>query len=124
MKACMFPSEGIAGGIGTYKLEIILDKSIVIGGGLKISPFRKVANYWVPVQNTSPRQENYIKVCYPERISVRVEIKNGWDIIITLEQGSLDPGDRLTVVYGNTSSGSPGLKLGSLAGSAEFKICQ
>ena len=117
-------SPCVAGQIGTFMLQVILGQEPVeAGGSLRVVPFKKVANYWVPVQNTFPRRENHVSLDLPKGVEARLEVKErGWAIEALILKGRLAPGDRATVVLGDQSSGSPGLRLGTLAGRAEFRV--
>lgn len=123
MHASFAPNAGVAGQCGTFTLTIQLTgESIEPGGCLRVHAFRKTAINWPPVQDMFPQRENFVSVRAPGGAELLCEVEDGFRLRLDLASGRLVAGDEVRIVYGDTRSGSPGLRLLALASRAELRI--
>lgn len=136
------PEAGVAGHFGTWTVTYRVGTAgIAEGGGVRVqlpdtwhAGDRNSAN---PLQATNPRGDHYI-TARSSRSDVRVEavvegesgdilVKRAresldgraeryvWVVRARVSQGALRPGDTLSVVYGDTSGGSRGMRAAIVA---------
>lgn len=97
-------------------------------GGLKIvQRFTNDGGRW---QTTDPKAMNYVTAHSSNGTKLLLEVEKfghqrPWDrsLRVVVDKGSLFPGDTITVVFGDTSGGSPGLRMQTFCESAhEYKV--
>ena len=104
----------VAGSIGTYSLTYhVGEYGIDDGGTLKVA-FR-FASDWGRAQSDDPSALNYLTVTTngPAKLSHRYDPKGYIRpyqkcLVIDVKEWALSAGDTITIVYGDTSGGSPG----------------
>ncbi len=110
----------IAGSYGTWTLTYTVGKyGVDVGGGIKIGT-RRMSDWGEP-QFTNPTAPNYVtaKCSVPDAIidisfSLRGHIRTYRAVtIVDLKKKTLKQGDQLTVVFGDNSKGSPGIRVQS-----------
>jgi hypothetical protein len=136
------PDSSVAGNFGTWTVTYRVGASgIAEGGGVRVqlpdswhAGDRNSAN---PLQATDPRRDHYVSA-RASRGDVKLEtvvegevddvlVKNArpsldgrseryvWVVRVRVIQGTLRPGDTLSVVYGDTSGGSRGMRAAIIA---------
>lgn len=136
------PDSGVAGNFGTWSVTYRVGaEGLSEGGGLRVqlpdswhAGERNSAN---PLQATNPRRDHYVSA-RSSREGVKLEtvvegesdevlVKRArqsldgrleryvWVVRARVVQGRLDPGDTLSVVYGDTSGGSRGMRAAVVA---------
>jgi hypothetical protein len=136
------PDSGVAGNFGTWTVTYRAGaQGIAEGGGVRVelpdtwhAGDRNSAN---PLQATNPRRDHYVSA-RSSRDSVRLEtivegesddvlVKSArqsldgrseryvWVVRVKITQGTLHSGDTLSVVYGDTSAGSRGMRAAVVA---------
>ncbi|MEM7130345.1 MAG: DUF3604 domain-containing protein [Chloroflexota bacterium] len=106
----------IAGSIGTWLLTYTVGSyGIDSGGQIKIA-FPLVTDWETP-QFDQPTESGYTTIATDGRAKLRVTWQpkgyvRPWSpcIVIDVYDGSLDPGDTITITLGNTAHGSPGMR--------------
>ena len=120
----------VAGSVGTYTLTYhVGEYGIDDGGTLKIA--WRFASDWGRPQSEDPAALDYYTVTTegPGRISHRWDPKGyirPWQkcLVIDVSEWALSKGDRIAVVYGDRSGGSPGTVAQTfLERTFEFKVC-
>jgi hypothetical protein len=104
----------VAGSFGCWTLTYTVGLyGLDVGGGIKIGN-RRMSDWGTP-QFHDPKAPNYVTVSCssPAELSVRYDPRGYIRpfravIAVDLEKGALSPGDRLVVVMGDQSGGSPG----------------
>lgn len=140
------PDSGIAGDFGTWTVTYrVGSNGIAEGGGVRVelpdswhAGDRNSAN---PLQATNPRRDYYVSA-RASRADVKVEtivegesnevlVKGArqsldgrseryvWVVRARIAQGTLRPGDTLSIVYGDTSGGSRGMRAAIIATAPE-----
>ncbi|MBV7332845.1 DUF3604 domain-containing protein [Chloroflexi bacterium TSY] len=106
----------IAGSFGTWTLTYTVG-SLGIDSGGQIKVARRMVSDWGVPQFDDPQAEDYcsaitngaakLRISWPPRGYVRPKSPS---IVIDVYDGSLSPGDTITLTLGDTSHGSPGLR--------------
>ncbi len=114
----------VAGEMGTWTLTYTVGSyGIDEGGTLKIA--RRFASDWGRPQFDDPAAPNYTTVTTDgdAKVAARYDLKahvRPWMkcVVIDVYDGSLSPGEHVTVVFGDTRGGSPGMAAQSFIESA------
>ena len=96
----------------------------------EVSASRFVASViWAPPQTTDPGAANYVSASSNGDGRIDLSVSNGgmrpWNLIITAEQrgGYLKECETITIIFGDTHSGSPGMLMQTFAESGcEFRV--
>ena len=119
----------VAGSVGQWTLTYVAGGyGIDEGGTIKIS--RRFASDWESPQFDRPTEQAYssVRTNGDARLAVRYDPKaheRPWMkcIVIDVYDGNLAPGDTVTIVLGDRSRGSPGIRAQSFQESAhEFRV--
>lgn len=136
------PDSGVAGNFGTWTVKYRVEaQGIAEGGGVRVelpdswhAGDRNSAN---PLQATNPRRDYYVSA-RSSRTGVALEttvegesdevlVKRArqsldgrleryvWVVRVRVGQGTLRPGDTLSIIYGDTSGGSRGMRAAIVA---------
>jgi hypothetical protein len=97
-------------------------------GGIKI--VHRHSNDWGRLQFDDPTAVNYVTACASNGARLQLAYQNGGEqrpwyrsLTVTVRGEGLYEGDTITIVYGDRSAGSPGLKLQTFCESGfEFKV--
>ena len=119
----------VAGSVGQWTLTLTIGSAgIDEGGTIKIA--QRFASDWEPAQFDKPAASGFTTVKTNGETKLRPRYdRKGHDrpwmqcIVIDVYDGSLSPGDRLTVVLGDRSQGSPGIRAQTFVESKhEFRV--
>lgn len=134
------PSEGISGSYGSWTVSVTVGERVSQGGGVRVqlpdawhAGPRNSANR---LQATAPGDEHYVSAsCSNPGVTLRTIVENERDntlikhekdsldgrreryvfvVRVVVEQGQLDVGDVISVLYGDTTHGSRGYRAGSV----------
>ena len=114
----------VAGSTGTWTVRLVVGSyGIDEGGTIKLA--HRFASDWETPQFTEPLRSGFTTVCTTGevRLSLRFESKGHirpWmkALVIDVCDGSLVPGDTVTLVLGDRSQGSPGIRAQTFVESA------
>ncbi|MFT4689841.1 MAG: hypothetical protein ACI9OD_002052 [Limisphaerales bacterium] len=110
-------SSVVAGSVGQWTVRYTVgDAGLDEGGTLKLA--KRFASDWEKPQFDRPAESGYTTVITdgPAKLAVRFAKKAhdrpwmNWCIVIDVYDGSLGPGDVISVVLGDRSQGSPGIR--------------
>src|SRR6185295_8970690 len=119
----------VAGSMGTWTITLTVGSAgIDEGGTIKIA--QRFASDWQAPQFDKPAEAGYTTVTTTGEAKLRPRYdRKGHDrpwmqcIVIDVYDGSLSPGDVVTIVLGDRSKGSPGIRAQTFVESKhEFKI--
>ncbi len=119
----------VAGSMGQWTIVLIVGQSgIDEGGTIKVS--QRFASDWEPSQFDRPSESGYTTVVTNGQAKLRPRYdRKGHDrpwmqsIVIDVYDGSLSPGDIVTVVLGDRSKGAPGIRAQTFIESKhEFRV--
>ncbi len=107
----------VAGGVGQWTVRYTVGSAgIDEGGTIKLA--KRFASDWEKPQFERPEASGYTTVLTngPAKLAARFAKKAhdrpwmNWCIVIDVYDGSLDPGDIVTIVLGDRSQGGPGIR--------------
>ena len=106
--AAFEPCEAvIAGRYGTWRLTYTAgSRGIVAGGSLRV--YTDSDTDWGIPQFATPDATDYMSVESPAGVDVAVRIENQRSLRVFVYGRGLLQGERITLIYGDTSEGSPG----------------
>jgi hypothetical protein len=111
----------VAGTIGTWTLTLTVGSLGIDEGGTIKMPWSLVSD-WGPPQVTDPLAQNYTAVYTDGRARLEVEFGSKQyfrprdnALVVHICDAPLAPGERVRVVYGDTSRGSPGIQAQTFA---------
>ena len=120
----------VAGSMGQWTLVYTAGSYGVDEGGT-LMLVQRTACDWQPPQFDRPKQSGYTTVTTSgnARLDVRFEKKRykrpwmSWCLVVDVRGGYLSPGDTVTIVLGDRSQGSPGIRAQTFAESKhEFRV--
>jgi hypothetical protein len=120
----------VAGSMGQWKL-IYTAGSYGVDEGGTLMLVQRTACDWQNPQFDQPREAGYTTVATNARarLNMRFEKKQAerpwqkWCLVIDVTDGYISPGETVTIVLGNQSKGSPGIRAQSFVESAhEFRV--
>jgi hypothetical protein len=123
------PGPVVAGSTGTWTLTLTVGSmGIDEGGTIKIA--QRFASDWEPAQFDLPQQSGFTTVTTTGEAKLRPRYdRKGHDrpwmqcIVLDVYDGSLSPGDVVTVTSGDHSQGSPGIRAQTFVETAhEFRV--
>jgi hypothetical protein len=120
--ATIWPDKLVVGQHGTWMITYIVGQhSIGEEGTIRIRPY---GNPLVrpPGQTIMTAEENYVTVKARSEAIVKIECSVWLVVTVTVLKGRLVEGDEITVVYGDKSEGSPGLKLRAVVYDQHFRV--
>ena len=119
----MHPASGVAGTLGTFILRLAFgDERVETGGHIRVAALAKVANNWTACQCADPADENFVAARFPDHIEGVLTMPGPRIVLLTIERGELNRDDVVEIVFGDSSQGSAGLRLGTLASQAELRL--
>ena len=119
----------VAGSMGTWTLTFTVgSQGIDEGGTIKIA--QRFASDWEPSQFDRPQSSGYTSASATGQARLRARYdRKGHErpwmncIVLDVYDGSLSPGDTVTIILGDRSGGSPGIRAQTFQESAhEFRI--
>src|SRR5213592_2258654 len=119
----------VAGSVGTWTITLTVGSAgIDEGGTIKIA--QRFASDWEPAQFDRPAASGYTTVTTTGEAKLRPRYdRKGHDrpwmqcVVLDVYDGSLAPGDVVTVVLGDRSQGSPGIRAQTFQESKhEFRV--
>lgn len=140
-KLSISPAVATAGAFGTWTVAYRVDEPVKTGGGLRVQlPLEwhaGIRNSGIRLQTDSPGDLNYVSAHASRpgtRVQATVELQSDTTLVkgnrpsnltgqmgyfvevvrAVVTGGELQAGDTISVVYGDTSKGSPGLRAGIL----------
>src|SRR5215207_2686905 len=106
----------VAGGVGQWTITLTVGPAGIDEGGT-IKLCQRFASDWQPPQFDRPAESGYTTVTTNGEAKLRPRYdRKGHDrpwmqaVVIDVYDGSLAPGDVVTIVLGNKSEGSPGIR--------------
>ena len=121
----------VAGSYGTWTLTYVVGKyGVDDGGRLKVA--MRHASDWGVWQMDEPREDNYATATVLTQQSAKVRLEfapKGYlrpffkTLVVTVYDGSLSEGDKVVLTFGDTNSGSRGMKAQSFVETRfEFRV--
>ncbi|MCH7989152.1 MAG: DUF3604 domain-containing protein [Planctomycetes bacterium] len=103
------PSEIIAGSYCTVRLSFQAgEKGIAAGGSIRV--YTDTDTDWGIAQFLEPAADDYASVEAPDGVHVGIKTVGVKALQVTIAGRPLKPGETITIVFGDTSGGSPGTR--------------
>ena len=116
----------LAGATGTWILNISLSSPIYSRGSVEVQLNNSLGANWVfdILQIEHPQNRGYVKVRSrrQKNVELELELRRQNLIVISIVKGFLKPGTKLSVIFGETSRGSPGATLKTYAQEVNFCV--
>lgn len=119
--------EAICGEFGTWRLTFAVGFHGIDNGGSFGVTWRGISN-WAAPQLDRPQEANYCTVRTEAKVKLVPSLTQyirpwGRLLRIAVRDGSLAPGDKVVITYGDTSSGGPGIRAQTFAEETfEFRL--
>src|SRR5688500_427912 len=97
----------IAGSYGTWRLTYTAGSQL-LAPGARLRIYTECDTDWALPQLLDPAASDYLTVHSPSESPVSVRIDNVKSLTLFLHGRGLQPGQSLTVTYGDTTAGGPG----------------
>ena len=113
--ASITPSEAVvAGAVGTWRLCVTAGaRSVSAGGGFRV--YTDSDSDWGTPQFVDPAAAEYMAVEAPEGVCAVVRTTGVKSLRVTVLGRDLQPGESVTLIYGDTSGGGPGSRAQTFA---------
>lgn len=106
--ASIEPSEPVvAGTIGTWRLTFAAgDRGVDIGGGFRV--YTDTDSDWGTPQFVDPKEAEYATIEAPNGVATQLRTTGVKSLRVIVGGRALQPGEKITLVMGDTSQGGPG----------------
>ena len=106
--ACLSPDDDvIAGACGTWRLIVTAgEQGFQAGGGFRVHTDSD--SDWGTPQFVDPTAAEFMTVDAPQGVMPVIRTTGVKSLCVTIHGRDLQPGESITVVYGETSGGGPG----------------